>query len=101
MVRQQIPVGYEANQMVVELIGGPLDGAVLDAPSHAPPYMVVNAHHDGPVYKAGCCIGCASKRRFVPYFFLGYEQAIRYEYPEKAQHIEAIDQEGAGLPDSE
>ncbi|HEY9774343.1 MAG TPA: hypothetical protein V6C81_11130 [Planktothrix sp.] len=87
--------------MVVELIGGPLDGTVLDAPNNAPPYVVLNAHQDGPVYKAGCCGGCASKRGSVPYFFLGYEQAIRYEYPEKSQNIEALDQEVSTLSNPE
>jgi hypothetical protein len=62
------------HRMVVELIGGPLDGAVIDGPSHMPVYMIVNSHREGPVYRLGCCVRCAVKRQRVPYYFLGYEE---------------------------
>lgn len=87
--------------MVVELIGGPLDGTVIDGPSHMPLYMVVSSHQEGPIYRVGACGRCAVKRHCVPYFFLGYEQTIRYEYPEKSQDIQAIEQQNTNLPDSE
>lgn len=85
--------------MVVELIGGPLDGTVIDGPSHMPLYMVVSSHQEGPIYRAGCCGRCATSRRCVPYYFLGYEENIRYAYPEKSQDIQAIGQKDTTLPD--
>jgi hypothetical protein len=87
--------------MVVEFIGGPLDGAVVDGSSHFPLYVVVNSHQEGPIYKAGCCGRCAAGRLSVPYFFLGYEQNIRYAYPEKSEVLKTIEQKSASLPDSE
>jgi|688.fasta_scaffold04348_23 hypothetical protein len=87
--------------MVVELIGGPLDGAVIDGPSHMPVYMIVSSHQEGPVYRLGCCGRCGAKRQTVPYLFLGYEETIRHDYPEKSQDIKAIEQQNTYIPDSE
>ncbi|RUQ45321.1 hypothetical protein D8M30_15825 [Corynebacterium pseudodiphtheriticum] len=87
--------------MVVELIGGPLDGTVIDGNSHMPLYMVVTSHEEGPIYRAGCCGRCAAQAPCMPYYFLGYEQNIRYAYPEKCKDIEAFNQESAPAPDSQ
>jgi hypothetical protein len=87
--------------MVVELIGGPLDGAFINGPADMPVYVIVTSHQDGPIYRASCCLCCAQKRRTVPYKFLGYEEKIRYEFPEKSQNIKAIEQENAYFSDTE
>lgn len=86
--------------MVVELIGGPLDGAIIGGPSHMPAYMIVSSHQEGPIYRAGRCDCCAGDKQIVPYYFLGYEEPIRYEYPEKLQGIALIDQVNTYLADS-
>lgn len=86
--------------MVVELIGGPLDGAVIDGRDKMPHYVVLSTHEEGPIYRAGCCTSCGVKRDRMPYFFLGYEQNIKYEYAEKSQDIQAIEQENNSVSDS-
>jgi hypothetical protein len=65
--------------MVVALYGGPLDGAMVEGPSHLPPFLVVSSHQDGPVYKSACCTNCGPKRNAVPYYFHGYDRQLRQQ----------------------
>ncbi|HEY9716457.1 MAG TPA: hypothetical protein V6C69_03230 [Trichormus sp.] len=83
--------------MVVELFGGPLDGAIIHVATGVPPYLVISNHQDEPIYKFG--IGCA-RSRCIPYHFLGYEPLIRYEYPEKSEEIQSIEQKDVAVSDS-
>jgi hypothetical protein len=56
--------------MTVELIGGPLDGAIKEAPSHLPTYMVALNMPEKPIYKRACCL---THQDIVHYVFIGYE----------------------------
>lgn len=88
--------------MVVELIGGPLDGALFDAPSHMPVYVIVSSHREGPVYKMAHCSRYALQSAKVPYYFLGYEEPIlEIQSREKSPHFEAIEQLCDHLSDPE
>ncbi len=69
--------------MVVELIGGPLDGTIIEADKQATRYMVLTSHEEAPVYRAGSCTSRDVATRCMPYYFLGYEQELRYAYPQK------------------
>ena len=77
--------------MVVQLIGGPLDGSAIDGPARMPAYVVITSHKERPVYRSACCAGCGSERKSTPYYFLGYEDVIQYEHPQKAQSILPIE----------
>jgi hypothetical protein len=79
--------------MFIELFGGPLDGAVLTRSNYFPIFLVVDTHPESPIYKAQCCRRCGENRTAMAYQFLGYEQVIRYEYPEKSKEIRATQQE--------
>lgn len=75
------------SQMVIEFVGGPVDGATIEGNGFSP-YMVVTSHRESPVYRSGCCNSCASARAVTPYYFLGYQESICFEYP---KHQEMID----------
>jgi hypothetical protein len=91
----------EVKRMVVELIGGPLDGAIINGPSNLPAYLMVSGHQEGPVYRQ--VLTCRNSRgtHHIAYFFLGYEQTINYEFPEKSKAVQAIRQEDATIPTTE
>jgi hypothetical protein len=78
--------------VVIELIGGPLDGTVFAAPPVVPIYMIVSNHVEAPIYRAGCQLYGKRKLQSAFYYFLGYEQSLAYEYPEKSQNFKAIEE---------
>jgi hypothetical protein len=59
--------------MTVSLLGGPLDGAETDAPSHLPLYMIATNVAEKPIYKRMCCLSCQCNHDAIPYLFVGYE----------------------------
>lgn len=89
--------------MVVELVGGPLDGTFFDGPAQMPVYMLICSHQEGPIYRARCASDGGVDRAHscaVKYHFLGYEQNISYEYPEKINCVQALEQKSQALSDS-
>ena len=84
---------------IVELIGGPLDGAAIDV-AQPPVYMVIASHQERPVYRAARCSGCGQHKQTASYYFLGYEEEIAYAHPRQAKSLEAV-QHGNYVPDSE
>lgn len=75
--------------MVVELIGGPLDGLRTEVGCIHKDYLVVRSHREGPVYSFR-----GSKRKWhepsiVPCFFLCYEeQAMQVGHADDLQDAE-------------
>lgn len=57
---------------IAELIGGPLDGAVLNTAGALPPFLVLAANGEGLLYKPKCCFQCASRKGRMSYVFTGY-----------------------------
>lgn len=60
--------------MLIELLGGPFDGAVCEGPKCLSPYLVAANHTDEPLYKRACCKCCAGGKMAVPYRFAGYQR---------------------------
>jgi hypothetical protein len=77
--------------MHVELIGGPFDGTVFPEERELPIYLVVSAHPDAPIYKARCCRRCVADADKTYYQFIGYEQVISYEFPEKSRVLQTAE----------
>ncbi len=59
--------------MLLELLGGPLDGTICNGPEHLPPYLVASAHVEEPIYQRICCKCCATGKITIPYRFAGYD----------------------------
>lgn len=77
--------------MVVELIGGPLDGAVLDVEFGSPDCMMVKNHQEFPIYRLDHCVRCGGRRAVVSYVFLGYEQSLVFEFPKQFENLRFVE----------
>ena len=60
--------------MEVKLVGGPLDGATVEAPPSMPVYVVIKSHKESPIYKA--MLTTHTERTVIYYYFLGYETLL-------------------------
>lgn len=59
--------------MLAELLGGPLDAAILDGPNEMPSQLTVESGGEFFVYRARCCTKCARWRGVMRYEFAGYD----------------------------
>lgn len=62
--------------MKLKLVGGPLDGTLIDATSRKPALMLVADCENRPVYKKRQCSCCEKKAENLTYTFMGYEAQI-------------------------
>jgi hypothetical protein len=58
--------------MLAELLGGPLDAAMLDGPDEMPSVVTIESGGELLMYRARCCAKCARWRGVMRFEFVGY-----------------------------